>query len=123
MAFVYRAISFPFRRGPTEFPQSAIDNDLIKQSLVQIVMTGRGERVMRPSVGTNVVAYLFENVGPELEGTIRREIAGAIAAFEPRVRVQAIKLTTTDTTVDVLIAYTVIATNQNQTLQLALGQL
>ena len=123
MAFVYRAISFPFRRGPTEFPQSATDNDLIKQSLVQIVMTGRGERVMRPSVGTNVVAYLFENVGPELEGTIRREIAGAIAAFEPRVRVQAIKLTTTDTTVDVLIAYTVITTNQNQTLQLALGQL
>jgi len=122
VAFVYRAIAFPFQKGPTEFPQSSTDNALIKQSLVQLVMTGSGERVMRPSVGTSVVAYIFENVGPDTEGRIRDDISSVIAKYEPRVNVLSIDMLTEDTTISVLINYIVIATNQNQTLQLNLGQ-
>lgn len=122
MAFVYRAIAFPFQKGATEFPQSSTDNDLIKQALVQLVMTGVGERVMRPSVGTSVVAYIFANMGPETEGLIREDISSVIAKYEPRVNVTSINLSSEDTTVVVVINYVVLATNQNQTLTLNLGQ-
>lgn len=121
MAFVYKAIAFPFQKGPRQFPEAAQDSVLIKQALVQLVMTGLGERVMRPKFGTNVAAYLFENVNIDLEQEVRREIASAIALYEPRVRVANISVVTEDTTVDVLIEYLVIATNENQTVTLTLG--
>lgn len=123
MPFVYKGIGFPFRRGATEFPQSASDATLIKESLVQLVMTGQGERVMRPQFGTRVLAYVFDNTDIEMEMSIRREIASVIAKNEPRVRTQGISLVFTDTTVDVLIEYLVVATNENQTLTLTLGAL
>lgn len=122
MAFVYKAISFPFRRGATEFPQSASDAALIKESLVQIVMTGAGERVMRPKFGTSVLAHLFENKNADLALLIRREIATAIAAYEPRVRVINIQVTSSDEgEVEVTISYIVVTTNENQTVTLTLG--
>ena len=121
MAFVYKAIAFPFQKGPTQFPEAAQDAVLIKQALVQLVMTGLGERVMRPKFGTNVSSYLFENLNLDLELEVRREISSAISLYEPRVRVANISVVTKDTTIDVLIEYIVIATNENQTLTINLG--
>jgi len=123
MTFVYKAIAFPFQKGKTQFPEAAQDSVLIKQALVQLIMTGLGERIMRPKFGTNVAAYLFENVNIDLELEVRREISSAIALYEPRVRVATIGVVTEDTTIDVLIEYVVIATNENQTLTINLGTL
>jgi phage baseplate assembly protein W len=61
-------------------------------------------------------------MGPETEGRIRDDISSVIARYEPRVNVLSIDLSSEDTTVQVTINYIVIATNQNQTLTLNLGQ-
>lgn len=121
MTFVYKAIAFPFRKGATQFPEAAQDGPLIKEALVQLVMTGLGERVMRPKFGTNVAAYIFDNLNADLSLDIRREIAQAIALYEPRVRVTRINVSTEDTTVFVVIEYLLNTTNTNDTLTMALG--
>ena len=110
MAVYYMGISFPFRRGASALPVQATDDDLIKQSIIQIIMTKRGERVMRPDFGTNIISFIFENSDPLLEELIRTEVFGAIGRYEPRVVLTNVLVARSDTTVDVTVVYVVIAT-------------
>ncbi len=109
-------IAFPFQKSATSFPAQAVNDDLIKQSLVQIVMTNRGERIMRPTFGTNTLAFLFDSTDV-LQGRVREQIGQSIADFEPRVRVVSIDVLIKDNEnlVEVTITYIVLATGQPDT--------
>jgi phage baseplate assembly protein W len=88
---IFNGISFPFRRGSTSFPAGATDDQLIKESLLQLVLTQNGERIMRPDVGTNALAFIFEPNDVVLEQTLRAEIQAVIAKFEPRVLIVSLR--------------------------------
>jgi len=106
----YRGIAFPFHRSTTSLPAAVSDDELIRQSLVQIVMTRKGERVMRPDFGTNVITFVFENNDALLEELVKSDVFTAIGRYEPRVIVTDVVVTRTDTTVDVAVVYVVTAT-------------
>lgn len=78
-------ISFPFRKGNDGFPQSATDEQLVRESLHQLVLTSFNERVMRPSYGCGAQALVFENRGFAMNALILRTIQKAIQENEPRV--------------------------------------
>jgi phage baseplate assembly protein W len=78
-------ISFPFRKGGGGYPETAVDEQLVRESLEQIVLTGRFERVMRPSAGCDAQTLVFENKGPALNALIARTVLKAISENEPRV--------------------------------------
>jgi phage baseplate assembly protein W len=83
--------SFPFRSGNTSFPQSAdTDEEAIKSSLIQIVTTGKGERVMRSEFGCDAFAMVFENTDSLFRRKAEREIRSSVAQWEPRVRINAV---------------------------------
>ena len=106
----FRGIGYPFRRSATSLPARVSDAELIRQSLVQIVGTQKGERVMRPDFGTNVIAYIFGNNTDLLAELIRADLFAAIGRYEPRVILQAIVVDRSDTLVDVDIRYVIAAT-------------
>lgn len=116
----YRGIALPFKKSSTALPAPVVDDDLIKQSLVQIVLTGRGERIMRPDFGSNAYAFVFENNDSVLQETIRTEVMSAIAKFETRAVVRTVDVTRTDTEVTVTINYIVVATRQEQTVAITM---
>jgi len=118
VAALYRGIAFPFQQGDTSFPEAATDNDLIRQSLLQIVLTQKGERVMRPDFGTNVFSYVFENNNDVLEEMIRVDVSQAVARYEPRVLVRAIDVTREDTTINITVRYVIVATRQEDSVQI-----
>ena len=83
--------SFPFRSGNTSFPQrAATDEDAIKSSLIQIVTTGKGERVMRSGFGCDAFAMVFENTDSLFRRKAEREIRSSVQQWEPRVRLNAV---------------------------------
>ncbi len=84
----YRGIAFPFGRSSTSLPAAVTDEELVAQSIQQIVLTAPGERVMRPDFGSNAYAFVFENNDEILEELIRSEVVGAIGKYEPRATVQ-----------------------------------
>lgn len=86
----YRGINFPFQKGSTALPKPVTDADLVKQSLQQIILTGRYQRVMRPDFGCNALSFVFENNTTLLSELIRTEVASAVGRFEPRVILQNI---------------------------------
>ena len=86
-----RTFSFPFRLGGTSFPQEALtDDEAIKASLLQIITTGKNERVMRNGFGCDAFAMVFENNNALFRRNAEREVRSAIAEWEPRVRVTAV---------------------------------
>lgn len=116
---VYRGIAFPFGRSQTAIPAAVTDDELIKQSIIQIVTTGRGERVMRPDFGSSAFAFVFENNNQILAELIRDEITAAVAKFEPRAIIQNVFVTRDDSQVVVTINYTVTLTGEQDSVAIA----
>lgn len=73
---------------------SAATNDqAIKDSVMNLVLTKRGERLYQPEVGGNVSGLLFELMSDETTYRIQREIQEVITNWEPRVRLQSVDVT------------------------------
>ncbi len=119
-AATYKGIAFPFKKSVLAFPAPATDDDLIKQALAQIILTGLGERVMRPEVGSKVMAFVFENNSLVLQETIRAEVMSTIARFESRVIVQSVNVEADDVSVIITINYIVIASRSEQSLTITI---
>jgi uncharacterized protein len=118
----YRGINFPFTKGKTALPQPVTDDDLVKQSLQQIVLTGRNQRVMRPDFGCDAYSFVFEPNNEMLAELIRTEVSAAIGRFEPRVVVLDIGVVrdTEKGEVVVTIQYVVVTTRTKDTVQVPL---
>lgn len=112
MPDLFRGIGFPFRRGPTSFPAAATGAALIKDSIRTLVMTRRGDRVMRPDVGSGAYDYIFESDDPMLAETIRTDVSQTLGRYEPRIIVQSVDVVpdADKGTVDVTINYVIRAT-------------
>ena len=82
----FRDISLSFKRHPVTNDILVIKNeDAIKRSVQNIVLTIIGEKPFEPLFGSNINSSLFE-LSTSLEAIgIREQIVSAIRNFEPRV--------------------------------------
>lgn len=83
-------LAMPFRLEGGVVPAPASTDDSIRASIERIIHTRRGERAMRPDVGSRCWEFVYENVGSLAAGRLKAEIRGALAAQEPRIRVLAV---------------------------------
>lgn len=111
------SIAFPFQQGSQSFPNPATDDDAIRASIIQIVTTARGERVMRPDFGCNAFSYVFENNTDEFQRLVERDIRYSLTKWEPRIAVMQVTVQTDDDLAPgqatITIFYTVIASGTN----------
>ena len=96
------------------------NEQLIQESLIQLVLTMRGERVMRPDVGCGATTLVFENNDSVLSNLLRAEVQGTIARFEPRVHLQDIIVERSDSEIIVTLVYIIIATRRPGSVSVAL---
>jgi len=113
--FFARGIKFPFQKVGNQLPAPTTNDATVSESLRTLILTPRGSRIMRPDLGTNIWAYIFENNTQVLAENIRAEIATAIAKYEPRVVVLQIDTLRVDTDIIISIHYVVRATQQYTT--------
>lgn len=66
--------------------------ELVKQNVVELLTTKRGDRVMLPTFGTNIHKALFEPLDEYLKADIEKEILRTISEFEPRVDVLSLEV-------------------------------
>jgi len=60
------------------------DEEAVKESIKNLILTDRGERLMQPLVGSNIRAMLFENNTPSTIKMIQNLITETIQTYEPR---------------------------------------
>jgi len=94
----------------------------ISESVLNILNTNTGERIMNPTFGINLDKYLFEPLDPITASFLRDEIEYGLTKFEPRIENIKVIVTPDEDTqsYNVELSYTikVLSTQQNLEFQL-----
>ena len=61
-----------------------VNENAVKESIKNILLTDRGERLFQPTLGGDIRAMLFENASPVTSIIMRDRIEDVLNAFEPR---------------------------------------
>lgn len=69
---------------------TAINDRAIIDSVMNLVLTQKGERLYQPEIGGNISGLLFELMSDETTYMIRREIQEVITNWEPRAVLQQV---------------------------------
>jgi len=94
---IFKDIPISFTAHPVTGNVKSLSNrDAVKQSVKNIVLTNFYERPYNPILGGDVLAKLFENMGPLTEYEISNNIREALDNFEPRAEVDEIKVDALD---------------------------
>ena len=65
--------------------------DLLYESIIRILMTAPGERVMRPNFGAGMRSNLFELVTPDFLQDLAISIHSSLMNYEPRLVVKEVQ--------------------------------
>jgi phage baseplate assembly protein W len=69
------------------------NENAVKESLKNLILTDRGERLMQPFIGGGVRELLFENLVPSTIKTLENRIKDTIELYEPRCELIDISVT------------------------------
>ncbi len=97
----------------------AVFEEDIRQAILIILGTARGERVMRPDFGSGLYTLVFEPVNKTTMALVRYEVEQALIDWEPRIDLEDVTVTTDATERNTLlidISYRVRTTNSRHNL-------
>lgn len=99
----------PFFGGPQGIMSPQYDDDLIRNDMIQLLLTIPGERRYRPSFGTVLKRIVFETLDANYLSVIKNNILGAIAENDDRIEVQSLDLTMNDSLhrLDIRLTFTI----------------
>jgi phage baseplate assembly protein W len=90
-AFMGRGWAWPFRVEPASGRIATIaDEEDISQSILIILGTTKGERVMRPNFGCGIHDQVYAAIDLATITQIKRDVADALRVYEARIDVLAV---------------------------------
>ena len=100
------------------------NEDAVKASIKNILLTDRGERFFNPIFGGNIRALLFEQMSPQTESLVRDYVEEAINNFEPRANLIEVIVTVLEeaNAYAVTIVFSVINKSDPVTLEILLNR-
>lgn len=100
------------------------DEESIKESIRNLILTDRGERLFQPELGCDIRKILFENIGPETIVTAREMIKSVINNYEPRCGLIGVDVygSKDDHTINITITFNVINKQEPITLNLTVDR-
>jgi uncharacterized protein len=113
-AFLGRGWKFPVTTDSDQRIRTSAYEESIKESVIIILGTKRGERVMRPDFGCGINNFVFESISSLVLGQIKSSVLEALTRYEPRINIINIAITTEKIDngfLNINITYNVISTN------------
>ena len=84
----FKDINITFKKHPvTDDLVVSRDASAIKQAIVNLLLTNKGERLMNPDYGSDIRSYLFEPLDYGTASQITGNIRYTIDRWEPRINV------------------------------------
>jgi|TARA_B100001093_G_scaffold243138_1_gene232953 phage baseplate assembly protein W len=84
---VYKDLNLGFQQNSaTKDIQKITDVEAVKRSVRNLINTNHYEKPFHPEIGSNLRAMLFENITPQMNHIISKQIDILIRNFEPRCR-------------------------------------
>lgn len=118
-SFLGKGWSFPLQFDKAAGNVKMIrDEEDIQNSLLVLLSTRVGERIMQPAYGCNMDVLLFEPINESLISYIKDLVFTAIYYFEPRIDPENVKLEAAETegTILVTVEYKIRSTNSRHNL-------
>lgn len=116
MRTIAQGLSFPFRIGTrgrwVSSSADFYDDQHIKESIYQILLTNRGERRMEPEFGSDLRKLIFESNIPSLDTIIINMTAETLARWEPRIEVKNLEIIREYGTIVIRIDYLILETQK-----------
>ena len=110
----------PFLGGAQNVLSRQEDERLIKNDYLQLLLTAPGERVMRPSFGTNIRPFLFDLMDQRSKDDLENSIRSATERFELRINIRDIDIRFNDDNSTTITISFVINTNPGKELTVSL---
>jgi phage baseplate assembly protein W len=108
-----RGWAFPVRPVNGRLTYAEYEDD-VEQAIAIILETTRRERVMRPTFGADLRGFVFDSNSPVTHRAVEAAVQTALATWEPRITVQAVRAYPDQTRSNVLmieIDYVIRRTN------------
>lgn len=112
--YLGRGWGFPVKPGESGAVEYVSEEQKIQQSVLLILGTAKGERLMRPEFGSRLNELVFSQMDSSTKSLITHYINEALVEWEPRIDVLAVDIDEENTgtgTLLVSIEYKVRATN------------
>jgi len=91
---IYSDIDFTFTKKPvTGDVALSYDTQAVTRSIRNLLNTQNYDRLFNPDLGSQITGLLFENISPLVAGTLEHMITNVINTYEPRARIQTVKVT------------------------------
>lgn len=117
--FIGRGIAFPMRIDHTGSIAMVGGPQDIDRSIVMVLSTAKGERLMRPAFGCAIWDQLFEPINANTLGLMAQAVRDAVNQWEPRVDLEDV-VTEADQErqgrVNISVTYRIRATNDRRNL-------
>lgn len=115
-------ISFPFRKGSTEFPQSSSGAQSILDNVKSLLSIGSGEIPMGNEIGTRIHEFVFGPLSPITSARIAQSVRAVVSANEPRMQILSVNtkertIVGGGTAIDVVVNWQVGASTGDLTVQ------
>ncbi|WP_141821480.1 GPW/gp25 family protein [Humibacillus xanthopallidus] len=101
----------------------AVGDESVRQSIRIILTTEPGERLMLPSFGAGLRAYLFEPNIPSTHRHLEERIGFALRRWEPRITVSSVAVGASPddpSSAVATVSYSLVATGTTEALELAI---
>lgn len=104
----FRGLLAPMEKRPGGLFQPSYSRDLIKASIVTILMTHKGERLFLPEFGSDVHKLIFEPNTQFVFSLATKYVLDAIGRWEPRVRVVGVDTRREDRLLVIRVTYSIL---------------
>jgi phage baseplate assembly protein W len=118
-ASVAVGVNLPFS-GPAVFISNYQTKDAIKNNLINFFLTNPGERVLNPTFGGGLRAFIFEQITLDNLNFLREDINQKLTLYFPNVIVEDLTVTGDPdlNTINVTLKYSIINTSVYDTLEI-----
>lgn len=101
-----------------------VNENAVRESIYNLVMTDRGERLFQPNIGCDIRGSLFENIDPSTILILKENIKSTIKTYEPRCNLRDVEVSANlDTNeLSVKIVFSVINSNNTSSLTIDLNR-
>jgi phage baseplate assembly protein W len=113
-AFLGRGWSYGVAPQDGQDVALAAHEEDVRQAVLIILETGRGERLMRPDFGAGLEEFVFEPVNTTTCALIRHRVEESLHTWEPRIRIESLEVMPNRaeaTRIDIVLEYAIRATN------------
>jgi phage baseplate assembly protein W len=94
VSFLGRGWSFPLAQAGASDVAMVSEEEDVRQAILLILETAKGERVMRPDFGCGLRRLVFEPLNTTTKTLVRGEVEEALVAWEPRIDVREVTVAT-----------------------------